>query len=73
MRSDSLKVGCICQVEGSFKVYANAPFFLTMRNGPVRLSASFFLWLWETQVGCVEPYLISYFGIQLQVVYLLSY
>ncbi len=32
VRSDSLNVGCICQVEGSFKVYAEAPFFDTMRN-----------------------------------------
>ncbi len=43
VRSDSLKVGCICQVEGSFRVYAEAPFFDTMRNGPVRLLSSFFL------------------------------
>ncbi len=33
----------MCQVEGSFRVYAEAPFFDTMRNGPVHLSLSFFL------------------------------
>ncbi len=43
VRSDSLNVGCMCQVEGSFRVYADAPFFEMMRNGPVRLSSSFFL------------------------------
>ncbi len=42
VRSDSLNVGWIFQLAGSFKVYAEVPFLFLFSKGPVHLSLSFF-------------------------------
>ncbi len=55
VRSDSLKVGCICQVEGSFKVYTEAPFFRYDEKWTCAFIIEFLLGSWEIQVGRVEP------------------
>ncbi len=66
MSNDSLKVGWIFQLVGSFRVYAEAPFLALISKGPVRLSSSFFLGLgrWRLVVSSqtLSPTLYSIAG-----------
>ncbi len=61
MSNDSLKVGWIFQLTGSFRVYAEAPFLALISKGPVRFVVKLLFWSRKVKIGRIQPNLVAYF------------
>ncbi len=60
MSNDSLKVGWVFQLAGSFRVYAEAPFLALILKGPRLFIVELLFWSRKMEIGHVQPDFVAY-------------
>ncbi len=67
VRSASLNMGVNVPVDQEFEGVCKSSFLCDNYEWACSFVCEFLLWLWEMEVGCIEPYLVSYLILDCQV------